>query len=125
MRMLAEWRRLLPASTTQGRTMLQRILRGRLVFTTHVNPFQRRGGRLRLRGADARFDELFTGIAVERPKRLEQSHVGTEGIGPEDTFEGGLRQAARELRESVASPTGFATTGQGEGPRIGGWLVAA
>jgi len=35
---LAEWRRLLRASTTRGRTVLQRILRGRLTFTPHVNP---------------------------------------------------------------------------------------
>ena len=30
---LAEWRRLLRQSTTQGRTVLQRILRGRMTFT--------------------------------------------------------------------------------------------
>jgi hypothetical protein len=34
---LAEWRRLLRASTTQGRTMLQRILRGRLTFTPRAD----------------------------------------------------------------------------------------
>jgi hypothetical protein len=30
---LAEWRRLLRQSTTQGRAVLQRVLRGRIVFT--------------------------------------------------------------------------------------------
>src|SRR5439155_26392990 len=34
---LAEWRRLLRASTTQGRTVLQRILRGRLTFTPRAD----------------------------------------------------------------------------------------
>ena len=54
---LAEWRRLLRSSTTQGRTVLQRILRGRLTFTPRADG----------RGYDftgpTRFDKLFTGIA--------------------------------------------------------------
>lgn len=40
---LAEWRRLLRASTTQGRTVLQRIPRGRLTFTPRRGSDQRRG----------------------------------------------------------------------------------
>ena len=48
---LAEWRRLLRASTTQGRTVLQRIVRGRITFTPESH--QRRAGRLRLRGGHA------------------------------------------------------------------------
>ena len=47
---LAEWRRLLRASTTQGRTVLQRILRGRLTFTPRSVSDE---AGLRLRGADA------------------------------------------------------------------------
>ncbi len=35
---LTEWRRLLRQSTTQGRAVLQRILRGRLVFTPRIEP---------------------------------------------------------------------------------------
>ena len=48
---LAEWRRLPRASTTQGRTVLQRIVRGRITFTPDSH--QRRAGRLRLRGGHA------------------------------------------------------------------------
>ena len=36
-----------------------------------------------------RFDKLFTGIAVERPKSLDlNDRTGLEGIGPEDTCDG-------------------------------------
>jgi hypothetical protein len=34
-----------------------------------------------------RYDKLFTGLAVEMPKEYAGT-TGTEGIGPEDTFDG-------------------------------------
>ena len=83
---LAEWRRLLRASTTQARTVLQRILRGRLTFTPHVNPISGEIDGYDFAGP-TRFDKLFTGIAVERPAG-EDCITGAEGIGPEDTFDG-------------------------------------
>jgi hypothetical protein len=84
---LAEWRRLLRQSTTTGRTTLQRILRGRLTFTPRVNHFGEVDGYDF--SGPTRFDKLFTGIAVERPKTLDPGdRTGTAGIGPEDTFDG-------------------------------------
>ena len=113
---LAEWRRLLRASTTQGRTVLQRILRGRLVFTPHVNPLSNEVDGYDFTGP-TRFDKLFTGIAVERPAGIDAGVTGCEGIGPEDTFDGDygrlLERAyerARATRKDVkvgTSPTGF------------------
>ncbi len=78
---LAEWRRLLRQSTTQGRAALQRIIRGRLTFTPRAD------GGYDFSGP-TRFDKLFTGIVVERPKWIPESRVGTEHIGPSDTFDG-------------------------------------
>ena len=83
---LTEWRRLRRASTTQARTVLQRILRGRLVFTPRVNPISNEVDGYDFRGP-TRFDRLFTGIAVERPKG-EDVMTGAEGITAEDTFDG-------------------------------------
>jgi hypothetical protein len=60
---LAEWRRLLRASTTQGRTVLQRILCARLTFTPRVNPISGVVDGYDFEGP-TRFDKLFTGIAV-------------------------------------------------------------
>jgi hypothetical protein len=113
---LAEWRRLLRASTTQGRTVLQRILKGRITFTPIID-----GLGLGQTGYDftapTRFDKLFTGIAVERPGGVDEGPLGSEGIGPEDTFDGdygrlldravenaGKGSCAR--RESNPRPTG-------------------
>jgi hypothetical protein len=66
---LAEWRRLLRASTTQGRTVLQRILRGRLTFTPRVDPISGEADGYDFSGP-TRFDKLFTGIAVETRTRV-------------------------------------------------------
>jgi hypothetical protein len=83
---LAEWRRLLRVSTTTGRTVLQRVLRGRLTFTPRADGL----------GYDfsgpTRFDKLFTGIVVDntpdRPSFIDPNdRTGTENIGPEDTGE--------------------------------------
>ena len=80
---LAEWRRMLRQSTTQGRTVLQRVLRGRLTFTPRPD------GRGYDFEAPTRFDKLFAGIACPRPASLPLGDTtGCEGIGPEDTFDG-------------------------------------
>jgi hypothetical protein len=81
---LAEWRRLLRASTTQGRTVLQRILRGRLTFTPRAD-----GQGYDFEGP-TRFDKLFTGIAVETPGwiKVSTSRKGFEDTTPEDTNDG-------------------------------------
>jgi hypothetical protein len=63
---LTEWRRLLRASTTQGRTVLQRILRGRLTFTPRMHVITGEPDGYDFTGP-TRFDKLFTGIAVETP----------------------------------------------------------
>lgn len=76
---LAEWRRLLRASTTQGRAVLQRVLRGRIVFTP--------SGKGYTFQAPTRFDKLFGGIAAPRPAFIERSNRGAEHIGLEDMFD--------------------------------------
>lgn len=84
---LAEWRRLLRSSTTQARAVLQRILPGRLTFTLRRNEVSGEIDGYEFEAA-TRFDGLFTGIAVERPKSLDPNDLtGTEHIGPEDTLE--------------------------------------
>ncbi len=59
-----------------------------------------------------RFDKLFTGIAVERPKNLDPNDLtGTEDIGPEDTGDGDygrlLERVYRSDALGLASPAGF------------------
>ena len=108
---LAEWRRLLRASTTQGRTVLQRILRGRLTFTPRAHVLTGEPDGYDFEGP-TRFDKLFTGIAVETPAwvKNDTGPTGAEGIGPEDTFDGDygrLLDAAQKHAGGVASPTGF------------------
>lgn len=95
---LAEWRRLLRGSTTQGRAVLQRILRGRIVFTPRPD------GTGYEFSAPTRFDKLFTGIIVPRPTWLaEGDSRGTEHVGPNDTFDADYG-ALLERVEGVASP---------------------
>ena len=107
---LKEWRRLLRSSTTQGRTVLQRILPGPITFTLHTNPLTGEVDGYDFE-APTRFDKLFTGIAVERPAGRDEAPLGHEHIGPEDTFEGDygrlLEQAYRKGVKVLASPTGF------------------
>jgi hypothetical protein len=112
---LAEWRRLLRASTTQARTVLQRILRGRLTFTPRFNEVSGDVDGYDFEGP-TRFDKLFTGIAVERPKDLDPNDLtGCENIGPEDTGDGDYgrlleaaiaRKGWRARRDSNPRPTG-------------------
>ena len=93
--------------------MLQRILRGRLTFTLRTNELSGDVDGYEFEGA-TRFDKLFTGITVERPKDLDPNDLtGTEDIGPEDTFDGDygrlLDRAYTQVfaRKGVASPQGF------------------
>ena len=73
-----------PQSTTQARTVLQRVLRGRVTFTPRRNEISGDVDGYAFE-APTRFDRLFAGIAVERPKSLEVGNLsGTEHIGPED-----------------------------------------
>jgi hypothetical protein len=92
---LAEWRRLLRQSATQGRAVLQRVLRGRLTF------WPRADGQGYDFAGPTRFDRLFTGIVAPRPAFIRDDVRGTEHIGPEDTFEGDygrlLENAERRL----------------------------
>ena len=98
---LAEWRRLLRQSTTQGRAVLQRVLCGRITFipTDEGYTFE----------APTRFDRLFTGVVCERPSFVRVGDArGTEDIGPEDTFDGDygrLLEAAQERVKGLASPS--------------------
>jgi site-specific DNA recombinase len=94
---LAEWRRLLRASTTQGRAVLQRILRGRLTFTRRAD-----GTGYDFAGP-TRFDKLFTGIIAKRPAFIP---VEIPDIPVEDTSDaddGELLACA--YGEWVTSPT--------------------
>jgi hypothetical protein len=105
---LAEWRRLLRSSTTQARTVLQRILQGRIVFTLRRNPFSNEIDGYDFE-APTRFDKLFTGIAVERPKSLDLTDLsGAEDIGPDDTFDADygrvLERAYAKNVKVLASP---------------------
>jgi hypothetical protein len=98
---LAEWRRLLRASTTQGRTVLQRILRGRLTFTPRED-----GQGYDFEGP-TRFDKLFSGMVCEVPAWVKAytGKTGFEDTGPEDTFDGdyGRLLEAASMRKGVCT----------------------
>ena len=69
---LAEWRRLLRASTTQGRTVIQRIVQGRITFTPRRNraSYEVDGYDFE---ATTHFGKLFQGLAAE-PRRAWSGH---------------------------------------------------
>jgi site-specific DNA recombinase len=97
---LGEWRRLLRQSTTQARAVLQRVVAGRITFTPKEGVYEF--------NASTRFDRLFTGLVVNygpgRPGWIAEGDVtGTEGIGPEDTFEGDY---GRVLERALAGKGG-------------------
>ena len=104
---LAEWRRLLRQSTTQGRTVLQRILRGRLTFTPRPD-----GQGYDFEGP-TRFDRLFTGVALAAetgPSWIPVSDYGkgTENIGPEDLPDAEYGRLLDQVHgKGMASPAGF------------------
>lgn len=75
---LAEWRRLLRQSTTQGRAVLQRVLRGRVTFTPNEADYDF--------SAPTRFDKLFAGIVSPRPAFVAVGDTrGSEHRTPADT----------------------------------------
>ena len=79
---LAEWRRLLRQSTTTGRAVLQRIIRGRITCTPPGQGYTFE--------APTRFDGLFSGIVVPRSHWGNGPQwSGTEHIRPEDVGYGG------------------------------------
>jgi site-specific DNA recombinase len=102
---LAEWRRLLRASTTQGRSVLQRVLQGRLVFSPRAD------GQGYDFEAQTRYDKLFSGVAVARPAFLKEGDVrGTEHLTVNDTNDqdyGRLLERAEKRGKGGSSPTGF------------------
>src|SRR5262249_53125007 len=73
---LAEWRRLLRQSTTQGRAVLQRILRGRIVFTPTTSDLapNERCDRYTFE-APTRFDKLFSGVAMTPPSFTKSGNL--------------------------------------------------
>ena len=102
---LAEWRRLLRASTTQAHTVLQRVLRGRITFTP------REDGAGYDFSALMRFDKLFTGIVIgpaDRPSFIDPNdRTGTEGIGPADTGELDYERLLKDARRSRERERGW------------------
>jgi hypothetical protein len=107
---LAEWRRLLRQSTTQGRPVLQRILRGRITFTLRAD------GSGYDFDAPTRFDKLFSGVAVTRPAFVVEGDVrGTEHITDADTTDVDygelLEKAAGKCLASPAGSTTYSTSG--------------
>jgi hypothetical protein len=103
---LEEWRRLLRASTTQARTVLHRVLRGRITFTPRVNDISGELDGYEFE-APTCFDKLFTGIAVECPKSLVPGDVtGCENIGPEDTLDGDYGRPIDWFFEKGGGPYG-------------------
>ena len=118
---LDEWRRLLRQSTTQGRAVLQRVIRGRITFTPTesvvcsldangapaVYPFQP-GYEFE---APTRFDKLFSGHAIKLPASGRYSGDIPHHTFTEDADYGALLE--RAYGKGVASPAGTAD----------GWLL--
>ena len=95
--LLAEWRRLLRSSPTQARAVINRIIEGRIMF------IPRKGGKGYDFRAKTRFDRLFSGVAVPKPKWVKDGdRRGTEHIGPDDTFDGDYgRLLEKKLKNSL------------------------
>ncbi len=98
---LARIDRMLRQSTTQGRAVLQRVLRGRLTFTPRAD------GQGYDFSGPTRFDKLFTGLVAKRPAFIDPGdRFGTEEIHAEyDADYGRLLEQA--YGKGVASPAGF------------------
>jgi hypothetical protein len=76
---LAEWRRLLRQNTT-GRAVLQRILKGRILFTPEGPGYAFE--------APTRFDRIFAGVAFTLPPFVDRNDTtGKEDITMEETGE--------------------------------------
>lgn len=93
---LAEWRLLLRQSATQGRAVLQRVLRGGPTFAPLSD-----GSGCEFAG-DTRCDKLFAGVVAPPPPYIQAGDLrGTEHFLPEDTLEGDygrLLEQAEKLR---------------------------
>jgi site-specific DNA recombinase len=111
---LAEWRRLLRASITQGRQVLDRVLAGRIVFT----PAENAGGCTF--NAQTRFGRLFEGYASKAAKLKkipdwmlaapEDEPIDPARL-PDENYGRLLDRAVERLREKSGmrgtSPPGF------------------
>jgi hypothetical protein len=105
---LDEWRRLLRASTTQGRAVLQRVIDGRITFTPTEAVLYQGDSVCSQPGYDfqapTRFDKLFTGIAIKRPASPPDSGGATpEYTIYEDADYGAMLE--RAYGKGVSSPT--------------------
>jgi hypothetical protein len=110
---LAEWRRLLRASVTQGRAVLQRIIVGRIRFTPRpASAYEEPGGYDF--EARTRFDKLFAGVAA--PQLSDGSDLtGTDNITRAETWDADyarlLERAQKRLENRTvewgSSPPGF------------------
>lgn len=99
---LAEWRRLLRQSVTQGRAVIQRVIVGRIVFTPTDNGYTFE--------APTRFDKLFAGVAVPPPAFVGKGRRGAEHLRPDDTLDVDYgRLLERAQREKVGVPDGIRT----------------
>jgi hypothetical protein len=97
--------RLLRQSTTQGRTVLQRVLCGRLTFTPRED-----GAGYDFSGP-SRFDRLFTGIASPRPSFIANDATGTEDIEASDTSDADYGPLLEQVyAKGVSSPPGTGGT---------------
>ena len=100
---LAEWRRMLRGSMMQGRQVIQKIVRGRILMIPLKD-----GAGYEFR-ADTRFDKLlFSGMAIPVPGFLENSEDsrGWEHLTAEDTGDA-EKEELLTSRSEVVSPTGF------------------
>jgi site-specific DNA recombinase len=103
---LAEWRRLLRQSPTQGRAVLQRVLSGRITFTPDPE------GVGYTFAAPTRFDKLFAGLVYQRrpPFLKDGDRRGLEQLlEAEDADYSNVLQRAMErvLAKGMASPEGL------------------
>ena len=114
---LAEWCRLLRSSTTQARSVIQRVIDGRITFMPRpisrktiesvelLSVEEQRGLGKHGDGYDfhakTRFDRLFMGIAVPRPRFITAGKVGTEHITAEDTFDADYGRLLEKAQKGV------------------------
>ncbi len=103
---LAEWRRLLRASVTQGRAVLQRIIQGRIVFSPTDDAT---GFRFE---AQTRFAKLFCGAACQIPNWMPTgvTETGAEHIRREDTLDPDYATLLAQAEKRVATLVGFEPT---------------
>jgi hypothetical protein len=96
---LADWRKLLRASATQGRAVLEKVIPGRIIFTPRAD------GEGYDFAAPTTFERVFAGVAVPLPLYITTGETrGTEHIGPEDTndLDYGRMLAQAQMAASVS-----------------------